>query len=145
MCKEITSDEVARTAVIISATTKTPAVAAASEAATRAPGVAAAVAAAFKARGLNPPRTFLKFSIQFLQTAWIKLPVAQHTRRLQARQNEIKFGCENNIAISNFLPKICIKRRQFFAKFGWDKSQPSLYVPPGLGATEGNGAQQRRH
>ena len=36
MCKEITSDEVARTAVIISATTKTPAVAAASEAATRA-------------------------------------------------------------------------------------------------------------
>ena len=34
--KEITSDEVARTAVIISAPTKTPAVAAASEAATRA-------------------------------------------------------------------------------------------------------------
>ena len=52
----------------------------------------ATAAAAFKARGLNPPRTFLKFSIQFLQTAWIKLPVAQHTRRLQGRQNDNKVG-----------------------------------------------------
>ena len=79
--------------------------------------------------------------------------MAQHTRRLQARQNDNKVGWGNNLQINQYhknegtklfeLPTLSPKL--FTAKFGWDKSQPSPYVPPGLGATEGNGARQRRH
>ena len=146
VCKEITSDEVARTAVIISAPTKTPAVAAASEAATRARAASILLELSWNSLSNSCKLHELNFRWRSIRGACRPArTILKLVGKITLKPiNVIKWG-NKTIWIPNFILKIVIKRSHFSAKFGWDKSQPSPYAPPGLGATEGNGPRQRQH